>query len=102
MAITGVSVGSTGTFQIGFVPPNGVPLTSGPSVSVSDSQVTLGPVTAQNTFTASVAAGDTAASFSVTISGVNGAGTPISHTFTVPIIQAPPPQISDFTLDQLS
>ena len=42
--ITGVQAGATGTFQIGFVPPNGVALTAGPTVTVDDSNVTLGPV----------------------------------------------------------
>src|SRR5215831_831446 len=34
MPITGIPVGGSGTFQIGFVPPNGVPLQSGPTVKV--------------------------------------------------------------------
>lgn len=102
--ITGVQAGATGTFQIGFVPPNGVPLQSGPTVAVDDSNVALGPVSTDGnfTFTASVAAGDTGTSFNVTVSGVNGKGDSISHTFNVPIIQAPPPQITDFDLNQLS
>jgi len=33
---------------------------------------------------------------------VNGAGSPISHTFNVPVLAAPPPQVTDFGLDQLS
>jgi hypothetical protein len=104
MAITGVQLGATGTFQIGFVPPNGVPLTSGPTVSVDDTNVTLGPVgtPGPNQFTASVPTTDTGASFNLTISGVNGAGTTITHTFNVPILPATPVQITDFSLDQLS
>ena len=39
MAITGVQAGSTGTFQIGFVPPNGVPLPTPPTVTVDDTNV---------------------------------------------------------------
>ena len=102
--ITGVQAGATGTFQIGFVPPNGVPLTSGPTVTVDDTLVTVGPVSTDGlfTFTAAVAATDVAASFNVTVSGVNGAGTAISHTFNVPILAAPKPQITDFSLNQLS
>jgi hypothetical protein len=102
--ITGVQAGATGTFQIGFVPPNGVPLTSGPSVTVDDTLVTLGPVSTDGlfTFTAAVSATDVAASFNVTVSGVNGAGTPVSHTFNIPILAAPKPQITDFSLNQLS
>src|SRR5215472_4561710 len=104
MAITGIQAGATGTFQIGFVPPNGVPLQSGPTVSADDTNVSLGAVSTdgQFMFTASVAAGDTAASFNITVAGVNGAGTAISHVFNVPIIQAPPPQITDFSLNQVS
>ena len=102
--ITGVQAGATGTFQIGFVPPNGVPLTAGPTVTVDDSNVTLGPVSTDGnfTFTAAVAASDTGTSFNVTVTGTNGAGVALSHTFNVPIIAAPPPQITDFTLSQLS
>ena len=102
MAINGVQVGSTGTFQIGFVPPNGAPLQSGPTVSVNDPLVTLGAVDANDQFTAAVGAGDTGTTFDVTVAGVNGAGTAISAVFSVPILSAPPPQITDFTLDQVS
>ena len=102
MAIAGVQVGSTGTFQISLVPPNGVPLSSGPTVVTDDPLVSLGAVGSNLQFTASVAAGDTAASFNVTVSSVNGAGSPISHTFNVPVLAAPPPQVTDFGLDQLS
>lgn len=102
--ITGVQAGASGTFQIGFVPPNGVPLTSGPSITTDDTLVTLGAISTDGlfTFTASVSASDAAASFNVTVSGVNGAGSPISHTFNVPILAAPKPQITDFDLNQLS
>src|SRR5438132_3570697 len=51
--ITGVKVGATGTFQVGLVPPNGVPLASGPAVSVDDANVTLGPIDGNLVFTAS-------------------------------------------------
>jgi hypothetical protein len=104
MAINGVAVGATGTFQIGFVPPNGVPLPTPPTVTVDDTNVTLSPVSTdgQFTFTAAVAATDTGASFNLTIAGTNAAGTALSHVFNVPIIQAPPPQITDFSLNQLS
>jgi hypothetical protein len=102
--ITGVLPGATGTFQIGFVPPNGVPLPSPPVVSVDDPKVTLGPVdTSTFQFTASVASDDTSASFNLTVSGTNAAGTAITHTFNVPVLAPPPPpQITDFTLDQVS
>ena len=102
--ITGVAVGATGTFQIGFVPPSGVPLPSPPTVAVDDPSVTLGSVSTDglSTFTAAVGAGDTGASFNVTVSGTNAVGTSLSHTFNVPILSAPPVQITDFTLNQLS
>ncbi len=106
MAITGTVVGTTSTFNIGLVPAtNFVPLTSGPSVTVDDPNVTLTPVDASNDFTASVAATDTGASYNLTISGVNGAGTAITHTFNIPILPAAPPppvQVTDFSLNQLS
>ncbi len=102
MAITGVQAGATGTFQIGLVPPNGVPLQSGPTVAVDDTNVTLSAVDAKLQFTASVAAGDTGTSFNVTVSGVNGAGATITHSFNVPILPAAPVQITDFSLDQIS
>ncbi len=99
--INGVQAGGSGVFQIGFVPPNGVPLQSGPTVKTSDSLVKLGAVGPSNQFTADVDASDTALSFDVTVEGVNGKGDPLSRTFTVPILAAPPPQITDFTLDQV-
>lgn len=104
MAINGVAVGATGTFQIGFVPPSGVPLPTPPTVTVDDTNVTLGAVSTdgQFTFTAAVAAGDTGTSFNLTVSGTNAAGTALQHVFNVPILAAPPVQITDFTLNQLS
>ena len=103
MAINGVALGGTGTFQIGLVPAtNFVPLQSGPTVSVDDSKVTLSAVDANLQFTASVDASDTGSSFNVTVAGVNGAGTAISHAFNVPILPMPPQQVTDFSLDQVS
>src|SRR5215472_270388 len=102
MAINGVPVGGTGTFQIGLVPPNGVPLQSGPTVSADDSNVTLGPVGSDLSFTAAVAAGDTGTSFNITVMGVNGIGTSISHVFNIPILAPPPVQVTDFSLNQTS
>jgi hypothetical protein len=104
MAILGTQVGATSTFQIGFVPPGGVPLPTPPTVMVDDPLVTLGPVSTdgQFTFTAAVAATDTGASYNLTVAGTNAAGTALSHVFNVPILSAPPVQITDFTLNQLS
>jgi hypothetical protein len=51
---------------------------------------------------ATVATGDTNTSFNLKVDGVNSAGTAISHTFVIPILQAPPPVALDFDLDQLA
>jgi len=106
MAITGTVVGTTSTFNIGFVPAtNFVPLTSGPAVAVDLASVTLTKPDASNNFTASVAAGETAASYNLTVTGTNGAGTALTHTFNIPILPVPPPppvQITDFSLSQVS
>jgi len=102
--ITGVAAGATGTFQILFVPPNGVALTSGPAVAVDDANVTLSPVSTDGnfTFTASVAASDTGTSFNLTITGTNSLGAALSHVFNVPILPVAQPPITDFGLNQLS
>jgi hypothetical protein len=105
MSINGVALGGTGTFQIGLVPStNFVPLQSGPTVTVDDvTDVTLSPVDPTAlTFTATVASTATATSFNLTIAGVNGAGTALSHVFNVPILPMPPQQVTDFSLNQLS
>jgi len=108
MAINGTVPGATSEFQIGLVPATGaVPLQSGPTVTVDDTLVTLGAVitdAAGNTltFTAATVATDTAPSYNVTVSGVNGAGAPITHTFNVPFLPVPVTQVTDFSLNQLS
>jgi len=105
MAISGVVVGQSGTFQIGFVPStNFIPLPSPPTVSVDDTNVTLGALGSDNRFTATVASTDTASSFNITIAGTNDVGTALTHSFSIPILPAPPPpptSITDFTLDQV-
>ena len=102
MAINGVQAGGSGVFQASLIPSNAAPLQSGPTFATTDTNVTLTQDTA-NPFnvTAAVAASDTGASFDLTVSGTTTVG-PISHTFTVPIIAAPPPQAVDFDLNQLS
>lgn len=107
MAINGIVVGATGTFQIGFVPPtNFIPLTSGPAVAVDIADVTLGPVDSTNfTFTATVTSTSTATQCTVTVTGVNDQGVNLSHPFVIPILPTPPPpptSITDFSLNQLS
>jgi hypothetical protein len=100
-AITGIQAGSSDFFTASLIPANAAPLQSGPVFSTTDTLVTLTP-DSTNPFkvTAAVAAGDTAASFPLTVTGVNSAGTTITHTFTIPITQAPPPVALDFDLSQ--
>jgi hypothetical protein len=108
VAINGTVLGTTSTFQIGYVPAtNFIPLQSGPTVSVDDTaDVTLGPIDPGTlTFTAAVSATATATSYILTISGVNDAGAPVAHSFNVPILPTPPPpaqSITDFSLNQIS
>lgn len=103
MPILGTTAGATSTFNIQFVPATGfVPLQSGPTVTVDDATVTLTPVDGSNNFTASVPASSTAASYNLTVAGVNGAGTAITHSFNIPILPAAPVQVTDFSLSQVS
>jgi len=103
MAITGVQAGASAVFIASLVPSNAAGLLSGPVFTADDAQVTLTP-DSTNPFmvTAAVAAGDTAASFNLKVDGVNSASTPITHTFVIPILQAPPPAAVDFDLDQVA
>ncbi len=104
MPITGVNVGGSATFQIGFVPPNGVPLTAGPTVETPDTSglITLTAVDpTTNQFSASVDASATLPTFIVGVDGTNGAGEAIHADFVIPILPGAPQQITDFTLDQL-
>jgi hypothetical protein len=106
MPIAGVVAGAVGTFQISFVPStNFIPLSSGPTVTVDDTNVSLSAVDTSNMFTATVASNDTGTSFNLTVAGVNDKGVSLSHVFNVPILPAPPPpptSITDFGLDQTS
>jgi hypothetical protein len=107
MPISGTVVGTTSTFQISFVPAtNFIPLPTPPTVSVDDTNVTLSAVDPTAfTFTATVASTDTAASYNLTVAGVNDQGTALTHSFSVPILPTPPPpptSITDFDLNQLS
>ena len=108
MAINGTILGQTSEFQIGLVPATGaVPLTSGPTVSVDDTNVTLSAVGTDAsgnllTFTAATVVSDTATSYNLTITGVNGAGATITHVFNVPLLPQPVTQVTDFSLNQLS
>ena len=107
MAIVGVVLGATGTFQISFVPAtNFIPLSAGPTVTVDDTNVTLGAVDPTSLqFTATVASTDTATVFNLTVAGTNDKGVALTHSFAVPVLPTPPPpptSISDFDLAQLS
>ena len=103
MAINGTVAGAVSTFKIGFVPAtNFAPLSAGPTVTVDDTSVTLSAVAADNTFTATTVATDTAPSYNLTVSGTNDKGAAITHTFNVPFIVAPPSSVTDFSLDQVS
>lgn len=103
MALTGTALGTTSSFNIGFLPANeDEPLQSGPTVAVDDTLAAVTQPDANQDFTVSIPATDTATSYNVTVSGVNGAGQPVSHVFNVPILPAPAVQIADFSLNQLS
>ena len=106
--ITGTVVGTSSTFQETPVPAsNFIPLQSGPVFTVDDTLVTLSPSPDGDAtkVVAAVAATDTAASYNITVTGVNDKGVTISHVFNVPILPTPPPpatSITDFSLNQLS
>jgi hypothetical protein len=106
MAITGVQVGSSAAFQIFLVPANAASLQSGPVATSDDPNVSISPNTNDPTnpfmIVCTVATGDTNASFNLKVDGVNSVGAPITHTFVIPILQAPPPAAVDFDLDQLA
>lgn len=102
--ITGTVVGTSSMFQILFVPvKNFIPLASGPTVSVDDPLVTLGPIDTSLSFSASVDASDTGTSYNITVTGVNNLGVTITHVFNIPILPVPPPTptpVTDFGLNQ--
>ncbi len=103
MSINGVQAGGSGVFQASLIPGNAAPLQSGPTFSTPDALVTLtqDPANPFNV-TAAVDATDAQASFALTVTGVNSVGATITHTFTIPIVAAPPPVALDFDLNQLS
>jgi hypothetical protein len=104
MAIKGVNVGSNADFTISNVPPDGVAIQSGPFVQPpTDSGITIGPASVNPSpvrFNAAVSVDDANQTFQLTITGVNGAGVALTHTFTIPILAAPPVQVTDFDLNQ--
>jgi len=106
MAITGVQAGSSAAFQILLVPANAAALQSGPVATSDDPNVSISPNTNDPTnpfmIVCTVATGDTNTSFNLKVDGVNSAGAAITHTFVIPILQAPPPAAVDFDLDQLA
>jgi hypothetical protein len=107
--IHGVVPGATGTFDISYVPAtNFAPLSEGPTASTDDPDVTLSevavsPDTGLPSFDATLTETAAGENFSVTIDGVNDKGTPVTHTFVIPILVGPPPEpqsIVDFDLNQ--
>jgi hypothetical protein len=106
--ITGTVAGTSSVFQESPVPAsNFIPLQSGPVFTVDDTLVTLSPSPDDDVtkVVAAVASTDTAASYNITVTGVNDKGVTVSHVFNVPILPVPPPaatSITDFTLSQLS
>ena len=107
MPISGTVVGTTSTFNIGMVPAtNFIPLPTPPTVTVDDTNVTLGPVDPTSfNFTATVASGDTGTAYNVTVAWTNDQGVSGTHSFAIPILPTPPPpptSVTDVSLDQLS
>jgi len=105
MAITGVTAGGSGTFQETPAPAGSLGLQAGsvPTYSVDDPAVTLGPSPDGDVtkVVASVPATDTGASFNLTVSGTNTAGSAISSVFNIPILPAAATVSTGFTLNQL-
>lgn len=107
MPISGTVVGATSTFNIGMVPAtNFIPLPTPPTVTVDDTNVTLGPVDPTSfNFTATVASTDTGTVYNLTVAWTNDKGVSGTHAFAVPILPTPPPpptSVTDVTLNQLS
>src|SRR5262245_33177354 len=102
--ITGVPVGANANFHILPVPPNGAPLQSGPTATADNPGVTVGPTVQEpgNPFAINIAVADGVVeeSFSLTVDGTSDRGNAVSHTFVIPIIAGPAPEIVDFDLDQ--
>lgn len=101
MAITGVPAGGQDTFFETPVPAGGqLQPGSIPSWTVDDAAVTLLPSADGTSVLVQVAAGDTNASFNLTVSGVSSNGTPINGTTSVPILPAAGTPATGFTIDQ--
>lgn len=105
MAINGVPQGGSGLFQespspAGSTLQSGAPIVfktsdplvlSGPSSDADPSKVVL-----------SVPNPYAPASFSLSVSGVNSAGSAISSSFVIPVLPPIPPPAQGFSLEQLS
>ena len=106
MPITGVQAGGVAAFTILLVPGNAAALQSGPTATSTDSLVTVSPNPNDPTnpfaIQCAVDASDANLSFDLKVDGVNSIGNAITHTFTIPILTAPPPVAVDFDLDQLT
>lgn len=98
--ISPTPVGGSAKYRLSLVPSNAVALQSGPTVSSSNSLVVVTQDPSDPfLLTATADASVTDASYDLKADGVNGAGNPITHTFTIPLAAAPPPQAVDFDLN---
>ena len=101
MAITGVQVGSSGTFQVVW---NGAMSPTASDIwSSNDPLVTLTPdPTDMTKVSAAVAANDVGAQFTLSVSGTNSANAAVTASAVVPILPAPPTPATGGTINQLS
>lgn len=98
--ITGVRVGSSGTFVETPIPAGSVVPAGSPEVwTTDDPLVSLAPSTDETSVVASVDPTDTAADFGLTFTATIN-GTDVSATVRVPIIPLPPPVPTGFSIDQ--
>ena len=108
MAITGTPAGGTSTFsespvQADGVTPGALQAGSVPTWTSTDPLVSITASSDGTSASVAVSASDTAASYPLTVSGVNSAGTAISTTVTVPILPAvvpPPVPATSFSVSQ--
>lgn len=114
-AIVGTPIGGQSVFAVAPLQADGVSagtLQAGniPAWSSTDANVTITPSADGTQATVALAAAEAAATYDLTVSGVNSDGNAISTTFTIPVLPAqvtPPPPPPDtaatqFGLSQLS
>jgi hypothetical protein len=111
--ITGINVGGSGTFQANPVPDTSVfPAGTVNTWTASDPSITLAPANpldpSEADVTASVPAGSTLTSFTLSVSTqmpADSTGTvppPLTDTATIPVIAAPPPPPTGVSISQVS